>query len=59
VSFAAAIKDAFDVDSKLEIGKPSQFDVIVDGELIFSKQSAGRFPELQEVLDAMSKRTAG
>jgi len=55
VSFAAAIKEAFDVETKLEIGKPSQFDVIVDQQMIFSKQEAGRFPEIQEVLDAMSK----
>jgi len=55
VSFAAAIKEAFDVETKLEIGKPSQFDVIVDQTLIFSKQAEGRFPEIQEVLDSMSK----
>ncbi|MRG98354.1 hypothetical protein GF068_41540 [Polyangium spumosum] len=55
MSFAAAIKEAFDVDAKLEIGKPSQFDVLVDQKLIFSKQAEGRFPEIQEVLDAMSK----
>jgi len=26
------------------------FDVSVDGELIFSKHEAGRFPEVEEIL---------
>jgi len=57
VSLAAKIEDAFDVQSKLIIGKPGQFDVIVDGKLVFSKHKEGRFPEHQEVLDAMSRIT--
>ncbi len=55
MSFAAAIKKAFDVDATLKTGGPGQFDVLVDDRLIFSKQSEGRFPELQEVIDALSK----
>lgn len=31
-------------------GLKSQFDVLVDGELAFSKQRQGRFPELDDVL---------
>jgi predicted Rdx family selenoprotein len=31
-------------------GAESQFDVVVDGETLFSKQRAGRFPEAAEVL---------
>jgi len=31
-------------------GAKSQFDVFVDGQLGFSKQRAGRFPEIAEVL---------
>ncbi len=31
-------------------GKKSQFDVNVDGEVVFSKQAEGRFPEPDEVL---------
>jgi len=30
-------------------GEKSQFDVLADGRLIFSKQSEGRFPELSEI----------
>ena len=31
-------------------GEKSQFDVIADGELVFSKQREGRFPDEAEVL---------
>ncbi len=31
-------------------GEQSQFDVRADGELVFSKQSEGRFPEEAEVV---------
>jgi selT/selW/selH-like putative selenoprotein len=55
VSLAAAIKGAFDVDATIDPGKPGQFDVLVDGKLVFSKNAQGRFPEHQEVLDEMSK----
>jgi selT/selW/selH-like putative selenoprotein len=35
------------------VGTPGQFDVIVDGKLIFSKHKEGRFPEEEEVLRAL------
>jgi selT/selW/selH-like putative selenoprotein len=57
VSLAAAIKDAFDAETTLKIGTPGQFDIVVDGKLVFSKQAEGRFPEHQEVLEGMSKLT--
>jgi predicted Rdx family selenoprotein len=28
----------------------SQFDVVADGRLVFSKQTEGRFPEADEIL---------
>ena len=31
-------------------GLKSQFDVFADGELVFSKQQPGRFPEEEEIL---------
>jgi selT/selW/selH-like putative selenoprotein len=31
-------------------GGRGQFDVVVDGELVFSKQAVGRFPEDDEIL---------
>jgi hypothetical protein len=34
-------------------GEKSQFDVLVDDELVFSKQREGRWPELAEILGAL------
>jgi predicted Rdx family selenoprotein len=31
-------------------GERSQFDVFADDELVFSKQSEGRFPEIADLL---------
>ena len=31
-------------------GAKSQFDVLSDGELVFSKQEIGRFPEPDEIV---------
>jgi hypothetical protein len=37
-------------------GAKSQYDVVDDGETIFSKQEVGRFPEEGEVLALLSSR---
>jgi selT/selW/selH-like putative selenoprotein len=34
-------------------GRKSQFDVIADGTLVFSKQQEGRFPEPEEIIQAL------
>jgi predicted Rdx family selenoprotein len=34
-------------------GEKSQFDVLVDDQLVFSKQREGRWPELSEILAAL------
>lgn len=39
-------------------GANSQFDVIADGELVFSKQREGRFPEEAEVLALLGAGSA-
>jgi hypothetical protein len=39
-------------------GEKSQFDVLVDGQLVFSKQQVGRHAEPGEVLAAV-RRTSG
>ena len=36
--------------AEMQEGEKSQFDVVVDGNLAFSKQREGRFPELADVL---------
>jgi predicted Rdx family selenoprotein len=35
-------------------GEKSQFDVVADGKLIFSKQREGRFPEHEEISRTLS-----
>ncbi len=42
------------MESQIEPGAIGQFDVIVDGKTIFSKRSAGRFPDHDEILRALS-----
>ena len=36
-------------------GEKSQFDVLADGDLVFSKQREGRFPESPEILAALGE----
>jgi hypothetical protein len=36
--------------AEMEEGATSQFDVLIDDEVAFSKQKARRFPELAEIL---------
>ncbi|MBD3236557.1 MAG: SelT/SelW/SelH family protein [Candidatus Eisenbacteria bacterium] len=35
------------------------FEVTADGELVFSKRNMGRFPEDEEVLEALRARKTG
>ena len=37
-------------------GAKSQFDVVADGTLVFSKQREGRFPEEAELIAALAAR---
>ena len=38
------------IPASIAEGQKSQFDVLADGELVFSKQQQGRFPEEDEIL---------
>ncbi|MBA3788213.1 MAG: hypothetical protein H0X21_05905 [Actinobacteria bacterium] len=40
-------------DASIVEGEKSQYDVLSDGELVFSKQETGRFPEHDEILAAL------
>jgi selenoprotein W-related protein len=50
---AVELKKRLGVESKLIPGGGGIFDVSVDGRVIFSKKSVGRFPETQEILGAL------
>jgi hypothetical protein len=41
-------------DAEAVPGETSQFDVVADGKLIFSKQQEGRFPEHDEITRALT-----
>lgn len=41
------------VEASVVEGENSQFDVLRDGELLYSKQQQGRFPEDDEILDLL------
>jgi hypothetical protein len=43
-------------DATAREGAKSQYDVVADGETIFSKQKIGRFPDDGEVLELLSSR---
>jgi selT/selW/selH-like putative selenoprotein len=53
---AASIAEEFAVDSELIRGADGIFDVVVDGELIFSKHQENRFPEAPEILETLRTR---
>jgi hypothetical protein len=40
--------------AEMQEGEKSQFDVLIDGDVAFSKQREGRFPELAEILAKLS-----
>ena len=39
-----------DIEATAKPGAKSQFDVLADDELVYSKQSVGRFPEDGEIV---------
>ena len=45
------------IDAPIREGAKSQYDVVVDGETIFSKQELGRFPDDGEVLELLGSRS--
>ena len=47
---AARIKEERNLDAELIRGGNGVFDVVVDGNRIYSKQAVGRFPEDDEIL---------
>jgi predicted Rdx family selenoprotein len=48
---AASLHKRFGEEAEIKAGTTGQFDVVVDGQVIFSKAKAGRFPVEGEVED--------
>ena len=42
------------VDATTTPGSKGQFDVVLDGELVFSKEAKGRFPEDDEIFSLLA-----
>ncbi|MBE7463496.1 MAG: SelT/SelW/SelH family protein [Planctomycetes bacterium] len=53
---AAELKSNFGASSELEESKGGIFDVTVDGKLVFSKHSEGRFPKPGEVTQRLQAK---
>jgi selT/selW/selH-like putative selenoprotein len=45
-----------DVQTNLITGSGGIFDVVIDGEKVFSKWDTGRFPENREILAKIQER---
>jgi predicted Rdx family selenoprotein len=43
------LNDETEHEAEIEEGAKSQYDVLADGEIIFSKQQEGRFPEHADI----------
>lgn len=54
-SLAAELKKHLGVESTLIAGSGGVFDVTVDGKVVFSKKSVGRFPETGEIVGALKR----
>jgi selenoprotein W-related protein len=52
---AAAIREKTGIDPELIEGSGGVFEVTLDGQLVFSKKVAGRFPEGAEIIEAVSQ----
>ena len=53
---AAELKKHLGVAATLTAGSGGVFDVTVDGAVVFSKKSVGRFPEEGEIVGLLAKK---
>jgi selT/selW/selH-like putative selenoprotein len=54
---AAVIREHRGAETVLHKGSGGQFEVVVDGKLIFSKKAEHRFPDPKEILDQIPAAT--
>ncbi|MDP6978809.1 MAG: Rdx family protein [Myxococcota bacterium] len=54
-SLAAAIQDAHATEPTLTPGDGGIFEVLVDGDCVFSKQREGRFPSEDEIVARLAR----
>ena len=44
------------VHAKRQYGPPGEFEVLIDGDVVFTKSQVGRFPDEDEILDEIRDR---
>jgi selT/selW/selH-like putative selenoprotein len=49
----ATLKRELGIDAELIQGRGGVFDVVANGKLVYSKHATGRFPEEEEVVEAI------
>jgi predicted Rdx family selenoprotein len=54
VSLQKELARSLGVTPKIKMGGQGQLDVIVDGNVVFSRQQAGRFPTAAEIIEAVN-----
>ena len=54
-SLADELRGVFGVDATLVAGGGGIFDVIADGDMIYSKFKTGRFPEHDEIIEKLKE----
>jgi len=52
---AAQLKDKLGLDARLIAGSGGEFEVVVNGELVYSKRAKGEFPDEQPLLETIRK----
>ncbi len=52
------VRERFGIETDLLKGHKGVFEVTLDGELLFSKKTLGRFPEPDEVESLIGSRVA-
>ncbi len=52
---AEELRGSLNIEAKLIPGSNGMFDVIVDGQLLFSKSQTGRFPNRGEISEKLKQ----
>ena len=55
-SLRKELEKSLGVEPKIKMGGQGQLNVIVDGNVVFSRQQAGRFPTTEEIVEAVKPR---
>ncbi len=53
VSLAAQLRDKLGLEVRLTAGSGGEFEIVVNGELIYSKRATGQFPDEAPLLETI------